>query len=83
MQNVKLVVVGDAAVGKTSLLITYTSRQFPTDYIPLVFEGHAYDITVDERDAVVGLWDTVGNADAIRRSWTCIQRCIISKLLIT
>ena len=63
MQNVKLVVVGDRAVGKTSLLITYTTHQFPFEYVPIVFDSYAYNITVDGRDAHVGLWDTIGNTE--------------------
>jgi len=47
----KLVVVGDGACGKTSLLIAFAHDEFPETHIPTVFETYMTDIKV--RQALV------------------------------
>jgi len=42
----KLVVVGDGACGKTSLLIAFAHDEFPETHIPTVFETYITDIKV-------------------------------------
>ena len=60
MLSFKCVVVGDGAVGKTSLLIAYTSGVFPTEYVPTVFDNYESVQTYNGDDFNLGLWDTAG-----------------------
>ncbi|KAI2606586.1 Rho2 GTPase [Hypoxylon sp. NC1633] len=74
-QNVirrKLVIIGDGACGKTSLLSVFTLGYFPTHYtdasaltsqIPTVFENYVTDCRVDGKSVQLALWDTAGQED--------------------
>ncbi|CAG8614901.1 14121_t:CDS:2 [Funneliformis mosseae] len=59
----KLVVLGDGACGKTSLLNVFTRGYFPQVYEPTVFENYVHDIWIDNQQIELSLWDTAGQEE--------------------
>ncbi|XP_008109828.1 rho-related GTP-binding protein RhoH [Anolis carolinensis] len=60
LDSVKCVLVGDSAVGKTALLLRFTSETFPDMYRPTVYENTGVDVFLDGVQISLGLWDTAG-----------------------
>ena len=61
--NIKVVAVGDGAVGKTCLLYVYMNNQFPEDYVPTVFDNYTTQVEFEDKQISLGVWDTAGQED--------------------
>lgn len=59
----KLVIVGDGAYGKTCALVSWSKGAFPEVYIPTVFENYVADVSIDNANVELALWDTAGQED--------------------
>jgi small GTP-binding protein len=62
-QSAKCVVVGDGAVGKTCLLATYSRDEFPSEYVPTVFDNYETAVMMDGVCYNLNLWDTAGQEE--------------------
>eukprot|EP01090_Pellita_catalonica_P004394 TRINITY_DN1421_c0_g1_i2.p1 TRINITY_DN1421_c0_g1~~TRINITY_DN1421_c0_g1_i2.p1 ORF type:complete len:189 (-),score=38.95 TRINITY_DN1421_c0_g1_i2:76-642(-) len=62
-KQIKLVAVGDGAVGKTCLLLSYAKNRFPEGYVPTVFDNYVVELTAGEDVIELGLWDTAGQEE--------------------
>jgi small GTP-binding protein len=64
-KTLKIVVVGDGAVGKTCLLVVHNNGKFPTEYVPTVCENYRKKILVNDVEHSVQLWDTAGQEEMV------------------
>lgn len=61
--EIKAVIAGDGAVGKTCLCISFTQNKFPDSYIPTVFDNYQTKLEVDKQIVNLALWDVSGQED--------------------
>merc|ERR1712137_902648 len=62
-RRAKVVIVGDGAVGKACLFITYTTGDFPKEYVPTVFDNYTHKTTYKDEPFLLHMWDTAGQED--------------------
>lgn len=61
---IKIVVVGDGAIGKTCMCVSYSTGSFPgNEYVPTVFENHCGTHVYNNTTYNITLWDTAGQED--------------------
>ncbi|CAL8351357.1 unnamed protein product [Boreogadus saida] len=59
-RRVNCVLVGDGAVGKTSLVVSYTTNGYPAEYIPTAFDNFTVMVVVDGEPVRLQLCDMAG-----------------------
>ena len=60
---VKIVLVGDGAVGKTAALLSFALGKLPGEYVPTVFDNYTVDVPVAGENVKLALFDTAGQED--------------------
>lgn len=63
LEHFKMVLVGDRSVGKTCLVVTYGTRQFPDKQPPTVLEAYQGVTSFRGREVIVDIFDTAGHED--------------------
>ncbi|XP_078124231.1 rho-related GTP-binding protein RhoU-like [Sander vitreus] len=93
-RKVNCVLVGDGAVGKTSLIVSYTTNGYPTQYVPTAFDNFTVMVVVDGKPVRLQLCDMAGqdelerlrplcykNADVFLLCYSVVRPCSFRNLM--
>ena len=61
--KIKCVFIGDGAVGKTSLIVSYTTNGYPSEYVPTAIDTYDVVVQVDGEPVCFEMCDTPGQDD--------------------
>ncbi|CAF1231514.1 unnamed protein product [Rotaria sordida] len=70
--HITCVIIGDSGVGKSSLVVSYTTNDFPTQYIPTAFDNYSVDVSVGTRLVHFDICDTGGKEQFSSLHGLCI-----------
>nr|XP_020442210.1 rho-related GTP-binding protein RhoU-like [Monopterus albus] len=92
-RKVNCVLVGDGAVGKTSLIVSYTTNGYLAEYVPTAFDNFTVMVVVDGKPVTLQLCDTAGqdelellrplcykNADVFLLCYSVVRPCSFRNL---
>lgn len=60
-ENIKICVLGDEGVGKSSLSLQFTQSHFPQDFDPSIEDVYTKDMNINEKNYKVHVLDTANN----------------------
>jgi small GTP-binding protein len=75
------VFIGDGAVGKTSLIISYTTNGYPNEYVPTAMDTYHAVVHVDDQPLTLELCDTPGQVSLLLSLETA--SCVTAVLFVT
>ncbi|XP_077292878.1 cdc42 homolog [Arctopsyche grandis] len=61
--TIKCVLVGDGAVGKTTMLMSYANNKFPEEYIPTMCDSYVTMVLIGGEPHDFSLFDTAGQEE--------------------
>lgn len=73
----KCVLLGDGAVGKTSLVVSYTTNGYPTKYVPTAFDDFSAVVQVDGTPIRLQLCDTAGQDEFDKLRHFCYHKSAV------